>query len=195
MKKIALILMVVSTALLSSCGSSIDISYDYDRSVDFTKFSTFAIAEWNEDNSELVDDFTKTRMQNAMRRQMELRGLTEVKENPDMLVDVFIVTTTEEYTTAYTTHVGSGYGGWGGYGRYGYGYGYGGMSYGVASTQYVEHEKLIGTIVIDVYDERTKKLAWQGLAKGEIDQDSTPTEKGVNNVMDKIFYKYPIKKK
>ena len=199
MRKIVLILMVVSTALLSSCGPAIDIAYDYDRSVDFTKFSTFSIAEWNEDNSELVDNFTKERMQQAMRMQMELRGMTEVKDNPDLVVDLFIVTDTEQYTTAYTTHMGS-YGGWGGYGGWygpGYGHGYGayGGGYGVSSTQYVEHEKLMGTIVLDVYNEKTKQLAWQGVAKKEINQDARPTESGINKLMDRIFYKYPIRKK
>jgi len=196
MKKIVFILMVVSTALLSSCGSSMDVSYDYDRSVDFTKFSTFTIAKWNEDNSELVDDFTKVRLQNAMRKQMELRGLTETSEDPDLTVDIFIVTSTEQYTTAYTTHMGyGGYAGWGGYGGWYGGY-YGAPGYGgVSSTQFVEHEKLMGTVVVDVYNERTKKLVWQGVAKGELNQDNKPTESSVNRMMDRIFYKYPIRKK
>ncbi len=194
MKKISILFIIVATTLLSSCGPSMNVTYDYDKSVDFTKFATFSIAEWNEDNSELVDDFTKVRLQDAMRKQMVLRGMKEVKENPDVVVDIFIVTNTEEYTTAYTTHMGAaGYGGWGGYGGW-YRPGYGGYG-GVSSTQYVEHEKLMGTIVIDVYDQRARKLAWQGVVKGELKQDSRPSESGINKMMDKIFYKYPIKKK
>jgi len=197
MKKLVLLIFVVTSTLFTSCGPAMDVSYDFDRSVDFTKFETYRIAEWNEDNSELVDDFTKVRLQDAMRKQMELRGLTEDTENADLTVDVFVVTNTEQYTTAYTTHMGtSGYYGWGGYGGWYAPYGYGGVGYGgVSSTQYVEHEKLMGTVVIDVYNERTKKLVWQGVAKGELNQDSRPTEAGINKMMDRIFYKYPIRKK
>ncbi len=196
MKKISFILLIVMGTLLNSCGPAIDVTYDYDRSVDFTKFKTFAIAEWNKDNSELVDDFTKVRMLNAMRKQMELRGLKEVKENQDITLDIFVVTDAEKYTTAYTTHMGYGgygYGGWYG-GWYGGMYGpYGGIGY--SSTQFVDHERLIGTIIVDVYNEKTKQLAWQGVAKGELDNDTKPTARTIDKMMDRMFYKYPVRKK
>ncbi|MEN8138093.1 MAG: DUF4136 domain-containing protein [Bacteroidota bacterium] len=190
MKKFTLITMITVIALLSSCGPSMDVSYDYNRNVDFTKFSTFAIDEWNDENSELVDEFTKERILNAMRNEMLSRGMTEAEDNPDIMLDIFVVTDIERYTTAYTTHMGM-YSGWGGY-RGWYSPGFGAGSY---NTQFVEHEKLLGTIVLDVYDERAKKLIWQGVGKGEIDGTKRPTESTINNTISKIYYKYPIKKK
>ena len=191
MKKISLMLLVVVSALLNSCGTSMKVSYDYDRNVDFYKFSTFSLSNWNDDNSELVDNFTKERLLNAMKNEMLKRGMKEVAENPDIKLDIFVVTNTKKYTTAYTTHMGyGGYRGWHGYG------GWYGPRFGVntGSTQFVEHEKLMGTIILDVYDNRTKKLVWQGVSKGELEGKGRPTENSINSVIAKIYYKYPIKK-
>ena len=66
---------------------------------------------------------------------------------------------------------------------------------GISKTQFVEHEKLLGTIVLDVYDHRAKKLAWQGIGRGEVNKTQTPTQSTINSTFDKIYYKYPIKKK
>lgn len=181
MKKILFIFTV--SIILNSCGTTMDISYDYDKNVDFSEFSTFTISKWNEDNSEMINDFTKDRFLNAMRNEMIKRGMTEVDENADIKLDISIVTDLKKYTTAYTTRMG--YGGW--YGWYGPGMG------GISSTEFVEHKKLIGSIILDVYNEKTKKLAWQGVGVGEINKNKRLTENDVNKLIFKLYYKYPVK--
>jgi hypothetical protein len=188
MKRIYLALLFLVAITFNSCGPSLDFTYDYNENLDWTQFKTFAVAKWNPKNSDLVDDFTKERLIKGMKIEMQERGYTEVEMNPDLVVSMFIVTQVESYTTAYTTHVG-GYGYYGGYYGWYRPYPVGGME----TTNFVEHEKLIGTIVIDVFDEKDKKLAWQGIAKGEIKENSAPSQKDVMRLLDKMFNKYPIK--
>ena len=188
---ITLIITSIILTIITSCGMSVDVSYDYDNSINFNKYKTYKLADWNERNSELVSDVAKISIYNAMRWEMEQRGYVLVDSIPDLVVDVFVVTDIQRYTTAYTTHMGmGGYNGW--YGYYGWyhpGFGYGGVS----TTEFVDSKRLLGTLVFDVYDENAKQLIWQGVGRAQLDNTSRLTEQDFNNVVGQIFYKYPVK--
>jgi hypothetical protein len=75
-------------------------------------------------------------------------------------------------------------GGWGYY--YPFGYGYGGGNYMYTQTQ--------GTLLIDVFDHRAKKLIWQGVGIGSVSDDQLQRQKNIPKVINKIFTKYPVRK-
>jgi hypothetical protein len=75
-------------------------------------------------------------------------------------------------------------GGWG-Y-MYPFGYGYGGGNYQYSITK--------GTLLIDVFDHRAKKLIWQGVGIGTVSEDPLQRQKNIPRVVEKIFFKYPKKK-
>ncbi len=174
MKKINFLFIVV---ILSSC-SSIKVSYDYDKTTDFSKYKTYA---YTADALKLgVDDLNRDRIIAAIDAEMATRGITK-SDNSDALIDLIL--TAKERVEATATNTG-GY-----YGRYGYAGGYGGTT-SINYNTYVD-----GTLFINVVDKTSEKIVWQGRGTKTIDEDASPKkrESNINYAVKSIFYNYPVK--
>src|SRR5882762_679605 len=140
MKKIATILLVLAVA---AC-SSITVSYDYDKTVDFNKYKTYA---YTDETLKLpVGDLNRDRMMKAVDAELAARGMTK-SDSPDALVDLQIKA--KERTEATATNTG------GMYGRYGYGGGF--TTTNINYNTYVD-----GTLFVNLIDKASEKLVWQG---------------------------------
>ncbi len=185
-----LLYLFVASALglaLSSCSST-KIYSDVDPSVDFTKYKTFEYYGWAKESDKLLNDLDKDRIEKAFGEEFAKRGLKYVKEGGDLIVTLFIVTENKTATTATTTHMGMGYGGY-----YGYGPAYGwGPSMSTAHTTFNEYEYTVGTLVVDVYDAKNKKLIWEGVAQGTIDENPRGREENIKKVAAQIMARYPV---
>lgn len=186
MKKIPLYLLVLM--LISSC-STLKVSQEFDKSIDFTKYKTFSIHTWNDENSALINRFDQERLISALADQLKKRGYTQVNQDGDIEADIFLILDRKQSTTAYSSYYGGGY--WSGYG-YGFGYGY---YPGYGATNYQTEVYVEGTLIVNLFDRTLKKLVWQGTGLGTIDQDPQTREKGIPKAMDQIFWKYPVRKK
>jgi hypothetical protein len=185
-----LLIAIIAAIALTSC-SSINISSDRDGDVDFTKFSTFSYYGWQKESDKILNQFDKTRIEQAFADEFKERGLTLVDKNGDVIVSLYIVVDQKTGTTAYTNHYGAG-GPYGYYGGYGYGAGWGwGMGY--SSTSYQEYHYMVGTLVCDVFDYKTKKLIWQGVVSGEIDENPKSRERNIPRVVRELMKRYPVK--
>ena len=177
---LSLICVIAFLCFLSSC-SSIQTSYDLDKTVDFTKFKTYAYSE--EALKLPVDDLNRNRIITAVDKELAARGLTK-SSSPDVWVDLQLKTQQMESATATTT---------GGYGGYGYGrmYGYGG---GMGTTHIDVNKYVDGTLFINVINDN--KLVWQGRGTKTIDETASPTQrdKNITSGVSSIFYNYPVKK-
>ncbi len=187
MKKIALYLIAI--VLFASCSSN-SVVTDVDKSVDFTQFKTLTYHGWADHSDKLLTDLDKRRIENAFQDEFAKRGVTVVPEGGDILVTLFIVTQEKTETTANTTNMGGMYGGYGGYYGYGPGWGYG---TGMSTTTYSQHDYLVGTLAVSVYNPKTEKLIWEGIAKGTIKENPKGREERVNAAAKKIMYSYPVK--
>ena len=67
------------------------------------------------------------------------------------------------------------------------------MGMGQSTTTYNESDYLVGTLVCDVFDAKTKQLVWQSVGKGTVDENPNNNEKNIPKVVAKIMYDYPIK--
>lgn len=179
--------------------SSIKVTSDFDTTVDFTQFKTFEYYGWAEESNKILNQLEQERIEDAFGKELKKRGLTGVEkgEGGDLIITLYIVTEQKTSTTANTTTTGmGGYGGYGyGYGGYrGYGpaYGWGGMSH--STTTYSENDYTVGTLIIDVYDAKEKKLVWESVGKGTIKESKTTAEreKNTNIAVAKIMAAYPI---
>ena len=184
-------ILFISIALLvfSSC-SSVKFTADYDGDVDFTKFKTLSYYGWAEESDKILNKFEKERIEKAFGDEFEKRGFTYAERDGDIIVSLFIVVDQKTGTSAYTNHYGGG-GPYGYYGGYGYGAGWGwGMGY--SSTSYHEYDYYVGTLVCDVFDSSTKKLIWQGVVTGEIDDNPKSRERNTPRVVKELMKKYPV---
>lgn len=169
--------------------SSTKITSDYDKEADFTKYQDFHYLGWAKDSDRIVNDLDKRRIEEAFGNEFARRGIEFVDQGEaDAMVSLFIVVDQKTSTTAYTDHYGGmamGYG----YGRGYPGWGWGG---GMSTTRYQENDYLVGTLVVDVFDAETKKLVWQGVSSGTINESTKNREDRIKKVARAIMDKYPV---
>lgn len=186
MKK--LLLYSITLALFASC-SSVKFTSDYDGDIDFTQHKTLSYYGWTEESDKILNKFEKERIEKAFGDEFEKRGITYAERDGDIIVSLFIVVDQKKGATAYTNH----YGGGGPYGYGGYGYGAGwGWGMGYSTTSYNEYDYYVGTLVCDVFDSKTKKLIWQGVVTGEIDDNPKTREKNTPRVVKELMKRYPV---
>ena len=112
MKSPRKVLFFLLVPFLFILGCDLSTSVDYDREADFSQVSTFG---WTGEQNPEVNDLVHNRIVNALRSNLEAKGLREVDSNPDVLVTYY--GDTDERTVIDTTNTGYGYGpgwGWGG---------------------------------------------------------------------------------
>jgi hypothetical protein len=164
---------------LGAACSSIQVTYDYDRQADYSKYKTYAFSE---DSKKLpVNDLNRDRIFKAVETEMAAKGFTK-SDTPDMLVDLQLRAEQKMDATATTSNPGYGYGP----SRYGYGGGF--------STTHIDYNEYIeGTLFINLVDAAAEKIVWQGRATKTIDETASAEKKeqNINAAVKQIFTKYP----
>lgn len=187
MKKIYVFPVLILAILLSSC-STVKVTSDQAKDTDFSTYKTYTFLGWQNNSDEIMNDFDKKRIHDAFKAEFDKRGLQLVSEGADMAISLYLVVSKETSTTAYTNYH-SGYGGM--YNRYGYGWG-GGYGGGFASTTYHESDYLKGTMVMDVFDEKSGQQLWQGIAVKTIQEKPEKREKSIPHSVSALMKKFPI---
>jgi len=182
MKKTHIILVAIFF-IATSC-SSVRVTTDLDKATDFSQYKTASFLGWQEDIDKLLNEFDKERVQKALEAEMDKRNINIVDENGDMVVSVFLVVDQKTSTTAYTSHFGGA--------GYGYGGFRGGWGMGSSSTTFTESDYLQGTMVVDVFDQQSKGLIWEGVGVGTIHEKPEKREKRVPKTIAAIFKDFPI---
>ena len=181
------LLFVGMVFILASC-STIKVHTDLDSTVDFTKYKSFEYYGWADGSDKILNDLDKRRIESAFADELYKRGLGVVGKDGDMVIALYIVTEQKTQTTATTTGMGGGYGGYGEYYGYGPGYGYGS---GYSTTHVSTYDYEVGTLIISVYDKAEERLIWESTGSGEIN-DPGKREKSIPHVIAKIMKDYPV---
>lgn len=164
--------------LIASC-SSISVYTDYDKTVDFTPFKTFAFYKPGVDKVE-ISDLDKKRILKAIETEMFAKGFTK-SESPDVIVNFF--TKSREQVDVNTFNNG-----------WGYGWGMGWNPWMWRGNQTSVIQTTTGTLFIDLIDARKKELVWQGEGDGEIFKNQKDKEDRINEFVHKILAQYPPQK-
>ena len=185
--------LVLSAVLITCTYATVNAqaNSDYDKTIDFTKYSTYSFAGWQDNSDQLLNDIDKNRILTAFKQEFTARNMTLVTANADVVVTLYFVINNKTSTTAYTDYNrGMGYGRVGM--RRGWGMGVGGVGMGSATTTYSENDYQVGTMVVDVYDGGTKKLAWQGTYQKTITTNTKKREKNIPKAVKKLMKEYPV---
>ena len=170
--------LVAALAFTAAAASAQDVKTDFDKSANFGAIKTFALkigTSWNNQISE-------KRISDEIAQTLTEKGWKQVDANPDALV--LLHGATEKQQNLNTFY--SGMGGYGGYGYRGWG-GMGGM--GTATTTVSEY--LVGTLVVDIFDAKSKALLFRGTASDEISDKPEKNVKKVEKASNKMFKKFP----
>jgi hypothetical protein len=206
MKNIIWISAGIIIAMLFGCKDSYnEVSSEYDKSVDFTKYKTFS---WLPDvadtiNSPYNNDIIRNNIRNYFGLCMSDRGYSFDAENPDLLMQLIITNTKKDrpisdhsasyYYSPY--YYGSYY-----YSPYPYGYYYndhglnGNDDYGRNSEYRRTYNQTYvnGSITLTFIDRKTNKVVWRGTAEGDIDNPSD-INKDLHPAVHGIIDEYPVK--
>ncbi|MGB5291680.1 MAG: DUF4136 domain-containing protein [Lysobacterales bacterium] len=180
--------LVVAALLIASCASKPDIKSDYDRSVDFSQYKTYAFFNPMGIENPNYSSIYGSIFREAISREMESRGYVK-SDNPDLLINVSgrlqektrVTTTSDPYMAgSYYGYRRGAYGAWGGYG------------YGTQTnvSQYTE-----GTVNVDMVDRVQKRMVWEGVAVGRVNEKRTSEEArtNINNGIQEMFAAYPFR--
>ena len=179
-----LLLIFTSLIFLASC-SSIKVTADYDKKADFSKYKTATFLGWQDDADKLLNDIDKKRFRDAFRAEMAKRNIDIVEEGGDMAIVLFLVADAKTSINAYTNYYGGGYGR---YHRGGWGWGA-----GHSTTTYTQDDYVQGTLVVDVYDNTSGDLIWQGVGTKTIEEKAEKREKTIPKVVAAVMNKFPVK--
>jgi hypothetical protein len=156
-----------------ACGYAIKTSTDYDRNVKFSNYKSFFIMKGNSSGNALMDQ----RAQADVKTALTSKGWMEVPEGQGQVAVVVHAATKTKHT--YQTL----YDGWGGWNwRFG-----GGMG---NATTYVNDYK-VGTLVVDIFDAKTKQAIWHGAASDALSDNATSNAKATEQAVDKMFSNFP----
>jgi hypothetical protein len=166
------------------------VNTDFDKDADFSKYKTYAYQVCHRVENPLVDK----RIVKELESRVAMEGLTVAEADPDVNV-TYHSSTSEEFAVDTNT--------WGyGFGR-GWYWGHGGGSYGgggyggggPVSTTTTVRKYTRGTLVVDIWDARTKQLVWRGTATDTVSENPEKNDKNLKKAMAKMFKKYPPQKK
>lgn len=173
MQKVMLAL-VGMTLVFAGMASAQQVKTDYDRSANFALYKTYS---W--EHVETKDPLNVDRIKHAVNTVLAARGWTMVDSGADVAVVAMEITRDQQ--TLDTFYDGFG-GGWG-WRRFG------GGGFGEATTTTDTYK--VGTVVVDLFDTKTKQLIWRGAASDTLSNNSDKNIKNLNESVDKMFKHFP----
>jgi len=174
-----LLCLLILLACLAAHAQKITV--EYDKSLDFSKFKTYAIDPVDNAPRPML----RLAIQAAVQDDLTKRGLTKVDTNPDLYVQMYGAIDTD-FTAHYHDPI------------------YGG---GIPplNSKYTVWYSIPGTVttvvipkgqlVVDLLDARQKRLIWRGMANQKLSDDRDELLDQVNTAVEKMFQQYPVAKK
>jgi len=186
------IVLALGLALMLSGCSTLHIDHEWDRSADFSQYSTFSWIPQNEGPSgeQQLPEHLDIRLRRVVDDiLLDQKGLQKAVALPqaDLLLAYYIDVEKElrvDYAVYGSYYGGYGYGGWSGYGYGNPAYAPGGGS--VAKVR----EYSTGTLVLDIVDRKNKTLVWTGIIEGDA-KHQNPSGQRIEKVMTEMLKGFP----
>jgi Domain of unknown function (DUF4136) len=180
MKSVSLAAVYVAFSLLMlSTVSAQQVRTDFDHQANFSQYKTYS---WQEIKP--ADSLWDARIKRAVDAQLAAKGWTQVDSGGD--VAIVAIKTSQTQRSLQTFYDGFG-GGWG-WRRFGGG-GFGGGGFGESTTTEDDYKE--GTLIIDMYDAKTKQLIWRSSAEDVLSNKAEKNEKNLEKGVEKMLKKFP----
>jgi hypothetical protein len=173
LQRLALVSMGI-LLLFAGKLSAQEVKTDYDRSVNFAQYKTYS---W--EHVKTKDPLDIDRIKAAVNAALSAKGWTQADSGGE--VSIVAIEMTQNEQTLNTFYDGLG-GGWG-WRRFG------GGGFGEATTTTETYK--VGTLVVDLFDAKTKTLLWRGSASDTLSNNSNTNIKNLDKGVEKIFKRFP----
>jgi hypothetical protein len=169
MKIQKVVFVLIGMILFAGPAPAQQVKTDYDRSANFGQYKTYS---WEQVKTK--DALDVDRIKNAVNAALAAKGWTKVDSSGDVsIVAMEIIRNQQTLNTFY-----DGFGGgwrWGGFGD---------------ATTTTETYK-VGTLVVDLFDTKTKKLVWRGSSSDTLSNNSDKNIKNLDKGAEKMFKHFP----
>ena len=165
-----LLAAIIAVFSLTACAPYYNVNTDYSETADFSSYKTYL---FRTDDLKL-NDIDKDRVLNEVAKNLKAKGLTS-SQNPDVIINL----------KASHKNVQEIHRGYHPYGYYRWPY-YGGRGYSDSYTS--------GALVVDIIDNKTKKLVWQGKGSGISVDNTKAKQRQIPEIVAEIMQDFPPKK-
>jgi hypothetical protein len=172
MKQYYYLFLTIILFSLTSC-SSVRVAADYDSSVSFDSYKTFAFFKDGIDKAK-ISDLDKRRILRAIESELISKGLTK-SETPDLIVNIF--TKENHEINIYNQN----------YGMFGWGWGPNALGWNRTNV----YNSTNGMLFIDFIDANKKELIWQGIGEGYLTSRVIRKEERIKEFVASVLEKYP----
>lgn len=175
--------VVAIVALLAVPATAQEVHVDFDESVDFSQYKTFAWKAPIEASLAEESPSLHESIESAIETQLQSGGLAEDVHNPDLWVTYHASSVEKVHFD--TSHMGYEYGpGWGWDPAL---YGYGGVGGGRRPPPTpTTHTYERGTLIIDIWDAKTNKAIFRGVVEGAVNRKPKRAAKQIETAVEKI---------
>jgi uncharacterized protein DUF4136 len=160
--------------LLAACACLLlaKVDTDYDKTADFSQIKTYS---WI--GAKASDQLWADRIKQDVDAQLTSKGWSKVPSGGDAAVSAIGGVQNQQQLQTYYDNFGGGWfwRGWGGD--------------GVATTT-VENVR-VGTLMVDIFNARTKKLIWRATDDETLSHKSEKNEKKLEKTVEEMFKKFP----
>src|ERR1700732_1357946 len=154
--------------LFADRASAQQVKIDYDRSANFGQYHTYL---WEQVKTQ--DPLDVDRIKSSVNAALAAKGWTQVDSGGD--VWALAIETPRNHQTLNTYYDGFG-GGWGCRG-------FGGMGEATTTTETYK----VGTLVVDLFDAKTKQLVWRGNSSDTLSNNSDKNIKNMDKDVQKML--------
>lgn len=166
--------LVAMMFLFAGKSSAQQVKTDYDRGTNFNQYKTYS---W--EHVKTKDALDVDRIKSAVNAALAAKGWTQVGSGGD--VSIVAMEITREQQTLNTFY--DGFGGAWGWRRFG------GGGFGEATTTTDTYK--VGTLVVDLFDTKTKKLLWRSSSTDTLSNNSNKNINNLDKGAAKMFKKFP----
>ncbi|MFC1518907.1 DUF4136 domain-containing protein [Pseudomonadota bacterium] len=177
-------LFVAAAVLALSACSTLKTNTDFDPAVSFDQYKTYSwVEKKNQDASYHLDGLMDQRVRDAVNNELGQKGLTKADiTEADLLVNYLTKVdkkiNVDTFNTSFGYYPYYGRRGWGGAGM---------------NTQTTVREYEVGTLIVDLIDNKTGNLVWRGSVADTIRNKNTPEERVqiINSAISQVMLHYP----
>jgi len=174
--KVLRALLTGSLLMLPVVAAAQDVKTDFDKAFDFSTVKTYAIrlgTAWG-------NDLSQRRVLAEFDEAIAAKGW---KKAPEAQANIIVILHGSTSTKHSATTFYSDMGGYGGYGYRSFG--------GMGTAQTVTSEYTVGSLVVDMFDAKSKNLVFRGTAEDEISDNPEKNAKKVEKASTKMFKNFP----
>ncbi len=166
------IVLIGLVLFLANASFAQQVQTDYDRAANFSQYKTYS---WEKVRT--PDPLWVDRIKAAVNAALTEKGWTEVESGGDISIIAMEINRNHQTLNTFYDDFGGGWR-WRGFGGFG-------------ESTTTSETYTVGTLVVDLFDAKTKTLVWRGVSSGMLSDKSDKNIKDLNRGVEKMFQHFP----